>query len=231
MAVGKRRLGRTWAGLGAAAPAYHVTSSVGCLPDCRCATAPRCRCLRRTSPRLRAGLARPPAPRHRRPGGGARSVGTCRAPARARRRLRHRAPGAAAGRAVPAGNRAGGHRSRAIHDRGCRTGGPMTGACGLRLVPPNGCPLRRCLRLDRQHDLVRPLGRPAGGPVRMRQGTGTRRASRARRPILTPAPAHVAGRPPRKRAHPAASQPAAQRCRVPGPGLYALIIKAVTATT
>jgi len=43
--------------------------------------------------------------------------------------------------------------------------------------------------------------------------------SRARRPVLTPAPAHVAGRPPRKGADPAASQPTAQRCRVPGPGL------------
>jgi CRP-like cAMP-binding protein len=35
---------------------------LGRLADCRCATAPRRRRIRRTSPRLRAGLARPHAP-------------------------------------------------------------------------------------------------------------------------------------------------------------------------
>ena len=89
------------------------------LPDCCRATAPRRRSLRAESHPVRGGLAWPPAPPDRRPDGDARPRGQLRSPASARHRLRHRIPAPAACSAVSPGNRAGGHRSRAIDDRGC----------------------------------------------------------------------------------------------------------------
>jgi len=110
-----------------------------------------------------------------------------------------------------------------------------TSACGSPSVPPNGCPAPAAPLIPRrQHDVVRPLVRPAGRPARMRQSADARRPSHSRRPVHALAHPYAGRRPSRKARTPRQADQllsAAGFKSIAWHDLNAIIITAVKATT